>query len=322
MIEKRLKRTKKSSSRKEPQDRDYEYYEDHHYKYDMDEEMERMPKRQRREPPYRKTRGPRDRRDDRNERETPDEREVHYHYYYEPPRHSKKRSSKPGIAGALLIITAILGLIFGSMIIVGGEVVGDFGEGMSFWGMAENGDVSGRVTYKNGTPVVNATVSIVDEPISTQTDDYGNYLLYNVPTGNQKIKVEKEGYNTIIYKLFVSPSDAEWKDKNGKHEWESDNEKDFKLTPGDQEIEMGEYPPWELFQTIMTICGILALVFSVFVLLGGYFALQRKNFMFALIGAILGIFTFGFIIGSLFALIALFILIISRDEFKASEVQE
>jgi hypothetical protein len=205
--------------------------------------------------------------------------------------------------------------------ITGGWIVGDMGEGFSFMGMEDKADVYGRVTFTNGTPVDGANVSIVGEPLTAETDETGNYLIYNVPTGNHKIKVEFEGYNTIIYKTFIGPEESRWDDssRQGKS---ADNKYDFTLTPGDDTIERGSYPPFELIRGIMTICGVLVLIFSVIVLLGGLYALKRKNFMITILAAILGILTFGFFVGSLFALIALFILIISRDEFKRNDEME
>ena len=242
--------------------------------------------------------------------------EVHYHYYYEPPRVKPGRSSKPGIAGALLIIAAVIGLIFSIAIIGMSTFVGDFGEGFEIWGVSDKGDVSGEITHLNGTPVENVTISIVGENLNTQTDSDGLYIIYNVPTGNQKIRIEKEGYNTIIYKAFISPSDSEWEDRE-KHDgkWETGNEFDFTISEGDQVLERGTYPPFGIISGFMIVCGIVMLVFSIIALIGGIYAIQRRNFAFAIAGAVLGILTVG---GTLFALIALFILIISRNEFTKS----
>ncbi|NIP35188.1 MAG: hypothetical protein GWN18_09575, partial [Thermoplasmata archaeon] len=51
-------------------------------------------------------------------------------------------------------------------------------------------------------------------------------------------------------------------------------------------------------------------------LLGAWFAFKRTNLPFVVVGAIAGIFTFGMFIGSVLAFIALFILLLSLDEFK------
>lgn len=243
--------------------------------------------------------------------------EVHYHYYYEPPRAKPGRSSKPGIAGALLIVAGVIGLIASIAIVGMSTFVGDFDEGFEVWGVSDEGDVSGVITYLNGTPVENVTISIVGENLSTQTDTNGLYIIYNVPTGNQELKVEKEGYNTIVYKAFINPSDSEWEDRE-KHNggWDTGNEFDFTISEGDLVLKRGTHPPFGIISGFMIICGIVMIVFSIIALIGGIYAIQRRNFAFAIAGAVLGILTVG---GTLFALIALFILIISRNEFKKKD---
>ncbi|PJB22201.1 MAG: hypothetical protein CO114_01350 [Euryarchaeota archaeon CG_4_9_14_3_um_filter_38_12] len=57
-------------------------------------------------------------------------------------------------------------------------------------------------------------------------------------------------------------------------------------------------------------------VLSVFTMLGGVFALKRKHFGTAVIGAIMGIPALGFFIGALLSIISLILLITSRDEFR------
>jgi hypothetical protein len=242
--------------------------------------------------------------------------EIHHHYYYQPPRPRPSRSSKPGIAGALLILTAIIGIIGAGFIIGSGFFVGDFSDGMNFPGTDDTGDVTGTVRFTNGTPVEGVTISIVGEDLTTETDDSGNYIILEVPSGNHEIKVEKEGYNTIIFKKFVSPGEVKWEAKNGNGHWDHENNEDFVLTEGDRTFERGEYPPWGMIGGMIFVCGVVIMVFSFITLFGGYFALKRKKFSLAIAGAILGIFT---IVGAIFSLIALFILIISRNEFKKPE---
>lgn len=246
--------------------------------------------------------------------------EIHYHYYYEPSAYAPKRhSSKPGIAGALMILTAILGLISAVFFFGGSYFVGDMGEGFEFFGEDGKGDIYGTVTFLNGTPVENATISIVGESLSTQTDDHGNYMIYNVPSKNHEIKVEKEGYNTIIYKAYIAPSDFNVEQHQGNKDSNSENEFDFVLTPGNEELERGSYPPFQLIGGIMIICAVVIIILSIITLFGGYYALKRKKFGFVIAGAILGLFTG---IGIIFALIAIFILVLSRDEFKKPNYNE
>ncbi len=244
----------------------------------------------------------------------------HHHYYYEPPRPRYRRSSKPGIAGALLILTAIIGIVVSGILIFSGMFVGNIDDGISFPGAEDTGDVTGKVRYMNGTPAENVTISIVGEDLVTQTDGEGNYVIFNVPTGNQKIQVEKDGYNTIIYKTFISPSESEWRsDRNDDGSWDHENKQDFTITTGDDTLNRGSYPPWGMIGGFIFVCAVLMIVFSIVALIGGYYAIKRRKFKFALLGAILGILT---LVGALFSLIALFILIISRNEFDKKEHPE
>jgi hypothetical protein len=234
--------------------------------------------------------------------------EIHHHYYYEPPPPPVKgKSSKPSIAGALLLVAAVLGIVGGVALLSLGFVFGGMDEGFAFFGEEQNGDITGTVVALNGTPIAGVNISIVGEPLSTMTDSEGNYIIYNVPSGNQKIMVEKEGYVTIVYKAFIDPSQH-----SRDNEKDSTNEFNFTLQIGSGEVEQGSYPPWDLIRGITTVCGVLIVVFSIVALMGAISAFRRTGWGIAMTGAVLGLFT---VIGTLFALIAIFILVISKDEF-------
>lgn len=67
----------------------------------------------------------------------------------------------------------------------------------------------------------------------------------------------------------------------------------------------------------LTLCGAMMLIFGIFALVGAVMALQRKSWSLAVIGAVMGLFTVGiFLTGSIFSLIALILLAVSRDEFN------
>jgi hypothetical protein len=235
--------------------------------------------------------------------------EMHYHYYYEPPRMQKPRSSKPTIAGVLLLIQAIMSIIAVVFIIGAGMFLGNPADGFMFFGGEDTADITGSViSFEDGLAVENATVTIVGTDLTTTTNANGDYLIYNVPVGNQKIQVEKEGYDTIIRKVFIEPGDMDMQiDTNGR----SDDEMDFTLTTGDDVIEDGEYPPWDLIRNLVLVCGVILVILTILVILGAYASFKRENFRLAIIGTIAGIVTFG-----LFAFIALFILLLAKDEFK------
>ena len=64
-------------------------------------------------------------------------------------------------------------------------------------------------------------------------------------------------------------------------------------------------------------CALILLIFSIFAILGAIVCFKRKNFDVAIVGSIIGIFSFGFFfIGSILSLIAFVIIYKSKDEFE------
>jgi hypothetical protein len=229
-----------------------------------------------------------------------------------------ERTSKPSIAGALLIITAIIGFIFAGFAGVAAAVFGDIEGMIGFFSGQDEVDIYGTITVENGTPVENVTVFIIDEEIISHTDENGWYLLGNVPIGNQRIQVEKEGYNTIIYKSFVEPSnntDSSDFDFGGH----SNNEYNFVLEPGDSTIQKGSYTELSWLGPLLIVCAVIGFILAFLTLIGGIFSIKRKNLGLVITGAIAGIFTLGFGLGSILSIIALFIIILSRKEFKKNQ---
>ncbi len=63
------------------------------------------------------------------------------------------------------------------------------------------------------------------------------------------------------------------------------------------------------------LCGGIDILFGLASLAGGIMALKRTSFTLALLGAILGMLGFGFLIGALFGLIAVILIAVSRNDF-------
>ncbi len=243
-------------------------------------------------------------------------------FYPGPPRRMVTKSSKPTIAGVLLILTGIIGFIFAAGSGFIGSLFGNVDEFMELIGEDDTSSINGEVTYDSGIPVENANVSIVGTDLYTFTDETGKFLINNVPVGKQKIQILKEGYNTVIYKAFIYPSEESMLTGFEGDENKKANYYEIELTPGSQVIEEGEYPPFEMLSVVCFVCAMIIAIFSLFAIIGGYFALTRKKFSIAIIGAILGIFSIGFIIGSILAIVAIVLLFISREEFRSNERQD
>lgn len=200
----------------------------------------------------------------------------------------KKKSGKPTIAGVLLIIASVLGIVMGGFIGFVPGMVDEISTGQTV-------TVYGSVVYEDGTGVNNATVTVLGTSLSSCTSSNGSYRIENVPAGVQRIKAEKDS-DSLTIKTFV---------------YEGTNRIDFKLKEGvhEQDI-MSEV------NTILYACSIVIVILSVFPLLGGLFAVKRKYFGIAAIGAVLGIIATGFFVGSILSIIALILLTLSRNEFR------
>ncbi len=243
-----------------------------------------------------------------------------YNYqYYPPPPPRRTKSDKPRTAGGLLIVVGILGLIMGVIMMAGGFfIIGDGNLDM----VGGQVDISG---YVNGPgpdymPIENATITVQDTHLYVLTNSTGYYQLLGVPGGAKIITIEKEGYNTIERHLFIMEDSSSSNEVMGSTTLiYDDTELSFTLTEGSGTYiygsEDGNFtiegmgPLIVFFGFIFSICGIFAII-------GGYYALKTQKYALAITGAILGIFSFGFGLGTILAIVALIILLLARDEFK------
>ncbi len=60
---------------------------------------------------------------------------------------------------------------------------------------------------------------------------------------------------------------------------------------------------------------VLPLIFSTAAVIGGFSALQKKNYHFAVIGGVLGILSWGFYISSILSVLGLILILIANEEF-------
>ncbi len=207
------------------------------------------------------------------------------------------------------MLVGVLGLITAGFGFVGFAFFSDATE----WFPGEEGDVItmwGEVEALNGTPIEGASVSIVGTTVATMTDDEGNYILYNVPVGEQTVRVAKEGFTTINNRMTVIGDPFNF-DQNNKEE-------NFVLAPGTGEVTTGNWFNEDIFDlvNVVLVCTVIVTIASVITLLSAFYAFKRRNLMIVVIGCVAGIFTFGFGIGTVLAFIALFILLLAIDEFK------
>jgi len=80
---------------------------------------------------------------------------------------------------------------------------------------------------------------------------------------------------------------------------------------------LGSYSYSMGLESILYVCGALIAIFSIFAILGGIMALQRKMWALALVGSILGIFSWGYFISSILCLIGMILIAVSKNEFNS-----
>ena len=240
-------------------------------------------------------------------------------YYAQPPAPRPPRepivSNKPSLVGGLLVLVGVLGIIMWSIGLAGFSMFGDMMDGNG------NGpyEIEGVVEYTNGTGASGANVTLVGTSISTVTDNEGNFVLYNVPKGDQRIEVSKAGYVTLVRKVAVTGdmmSGWSWTDSQSTH---MGPELRFTLSPGTGQAEIGSFESDFEFgdiQALVAVCAVIGIVLSILAIIGGLNAFKKTNFGMVMLGTLAGLFTIGFGIGSVLAFVALFILLIASDEFK------
>ena len=239
-------------------------------------------------------------------------------YYYQPPRQERTKliedSNKPTVVGALLALVAILGIIMWSLGLTGFSMFGDM--------MDDSGDglvtIRGVVEYTNGTGAPNASVLVLGTNVSTVTDAQGNFVLYNVPEGDQRVQVSKAGYVTLVRKISAQEG-MMWDMGSGSM---SGTRMEFTLAPGDGTAEVGSFGDDFDFgdvRSFLLVCSAIGIVLSVLSLIGAFFAFKRTSFPMVIVGCLAGVFTVGFGAGTLFAFIALFVAMLASEEFKGKK---
>ncbi len=69
-------------------------------------------------------------------------------------------------------------------------------------------------------------------------------------------------------------------------------------------------------ENILQVCGSIEVIFGLVAIMGGVFAVQRKHFGLAIVGAVLGMLSLGFTFGGIFGFIGLILVAVSRKEFS------
>ena len=199
----------------------------------------------------------------------------------------KPRTGKPTIAAVLLISVFAIGITsaaFSDIFIETPLYI------LSNGGMT--GSVDLLVLDQTNKPLGEVVITI--DRTSITTDENGLFSAENISPGIKKVEISLTGYGTLTHEILVVPFIT------SSHEIILDDGNDEKYIP---------------FDTIG--CSIIIVIFSVFALLAAVMSLKRQHLDVTVVGSILGICSFGFLmIGSIISIIALIIILKSRDEFE------
>ena len=199
----------------------------------------------------------------------------------------KPRTNKPTIASVLLISVFAIGITSAAFSNAFIETPLDV---LANVGMT--GSVDLLILDQSNNSI--GEVSIIIDGTYTTTDENGSYSAENISPGIKKVEFSFTGYKTLTSEILVVPYIA------SVHE--------ITMEDGNGE----KYIPFDIIG-----CSIIIMIFSVFALLAAVMSLKRQNLDVAVVGSILGIFAFGFLmIGSIISIIALIIILKSRDEFE------
>jgi len=199
----------------------------------------------------------------------------------------KPLTRKPAIAAILLAAVFALGI---TTVAFSETFVETSLEVLSNTGMT--GTVEFYVIDQSNETLEDVEITIVG--VSGTTNERGTYILENVTLGIQNVELSLSEYKTQTWEILVMPVARSY----------------HKIT-----MEEGTGEDHTTFDTLG--CSIILAIFSVFALLGSLSCLRRRNLDVAIAGSVIGIFVFGFfMIGSLLSIIALIMIIRSREEFE------
>ena len=210
-----------------------------------------------------------------------------------PSVHLDKHSWKPVVAGVILIVIFLLGTVIAGALLFSLDTLTETGMASTY---------TGTVVDEEGSKLAGVTVTVEDAATTATTDGSGEFTLSNISGGKHTLVFTSAGYKTLRAEVFVLP-------------W------DITLPAQDFTMEQGTGSTSQRGLMLMVLdlapalaVGILAL--SAVALVGGILALLRKHFVFAVVGAVCGIIAgFFSIVGIPLGIVALVLLLISREEF-------
>jgi hypothetical protein len=216
----------------------------------------------------------------------------------------RRSSSRTTIAGILLILAAIFGIVMAVGFIFISSIYDEGGY------LEPDGVIEGEVVLPgNETDASNILVLLesVHRDESDYTDSDGLFRFTDLEIGKYTVVINHSGYKTHYYEVNIEgPGEVK--------------EITIELQEGQGEVREeaeGQESMWN--QNLFLVCGVMTIVFSLITFMGGVFAIKQTNYWLALLGSVTGIFAIGVGLGFIFSLIALIMLLLARNDFKHDE---
>lgn len=199
----------------------------------------------------------------------------------------KPRTDKPQIVFIILICVFAIGL---TTAIFSETFIESSMDAASAVGLT--GSVEVKVTNETNSPIRDVSVSILNK--NALTDQKGRCKFNNIEPGLHEIIISKNNYEKIKKEILVNP---------------------FSTSSQDIDMNIGSGTKEERFRT--EACSIIIIIFSIFALLAAIVTYKRCHLDVAIVGSLIGILTIGFfMVGSILSIIALVLILMSRDEFE------
>ena len=109
---------------------------------------------------------------------------------------AETKTLKPIIAGILLIVTTMFGLVLASIFFMSAVTTPD---------LTGTGTLTGTIYDNDGDPIADVNISVEGTSLYAVTNGSGIYELDNVPAGEQVIKICKSGYGTVTITTYIYP---------------------------------------------------------------------------------------------------------------------
>jgi hypothetical protein len=203
--------------------------------------------------------------------------------------------SRAQLAGLLLLAVAVLGLFAATATAI------KWSGYDSPWDEPATASLYGSVIDVNGTALENVRVAGGGQQVFS--DGEGRYFLHNLTSGELKVTFFSPGFRTHSIWIDLRPA--------------ATNLLNAQLEPGDgrdvTDHRSNVARPWPPSAAQAPVLAVMALL----ALMGAGAALLERHFRLALFGAVAGILSWGFLLGSLLSLAALLLLLGDRERFEA-----